>query len=106
MLRPRLTSVKEQSANAPKSDSPGPGAVDAGPYSPIHPIGPTTVGPSGRWSDHEALEKGDAVQASPVLAAQRAAAVIAMTQAQREARKVISEPTTAATPTQRAGRYL
>ena len=43
---------------------------------------------------------------SPVLAAQRAAAVIAVAQAQREARQVISEPATAATPTQRAGRYL
>lgn len=50
--------------------------------------------------------KGGTVQASPVLAAQRAADVIALAQAQREARKVISEPTTAATPTQRAGRYL
>jgi hypothetical protein len=52
------------------------------------------------------LQKGAAVQASPILAAQRAAALFAVAQAQREARKVISEPTSAATPTQRAGRYL
>jgi hypothetical protein len=43
---------------------------------------------------------------SPVLAAQRAAAILALAQAQREARRVIAEPNTAATPTQRAGRYL
>ncbi len=43
---------------------------------------------------------------SPVLAAQRAAAILAMTQAQREMRKLIAQPTTAATPTQRAGQYL
>ena len=52
------------------------------------------------------FEKGIAMQTSPVLAAQRAAAVIAVAQAQREARKVIAEPAAAATPTQRAGRYI
>ena len=46
------------------------------------------------------------MQTTSVLAAQRAAAVMAVAQAQREARKVTAEPNAAATPTQRAGRYL
>jgi hypothetical protein len=32
--------------------------------------------------------------------------MLALAQAQREARKLNAEPTTAPTPTQRAGRYL
>jgi hypothetical protein len=43
---------------------------------------------------------------SPVLAAQRAATILALAQAQREARKAVAEPAAAPTPTERVGRYL
>jgi hypothetical protein len=46
------------------------------------------------------------MSAEPVLAAQRAAMILALAQAQREARKVNVEPAAAPTPTERAGRYL
>jgi hypothetical protein len=46
------------------------------------------------------------MSAEPVLAAQRAATILALAQAQREARKVAAEPAAAPTPTERAGRYL
>jgi hypothetical protein len=59
---------------------------------------------------NEKLGREDVMSAEPILAAQRAATILALAQAQREARKAVAEPThtstPAPTPTERAGRYL